>query len=44
MIGNAANQHESPVAIAAIDKALLGVDLQPDARMAEAGSGDIARP
>ena len=44
MIGNAADQYETPVAIATIDEAIGRIDLQPHARMAERGTGNVARP
>jgi len=41
-VGGPANQHETPVAIAAIDIAML-VDLEKNARMAECGAtGNVA--
>ena len=44
MIGNAADQKETAVAITAIDEAIGRIDLQPHARMAERGTGNVARP
>lgn len=41
-ISRAADQHEPPVAIAAIDIALI-IDLQPHARMAKRGGNAIMR-
>lgn len=41
-IGRAADQHEPPIAITAIDIALI-IDLQPHARMAKRGGNAIMR-
>ena len=38
-VGDTADEDEPPVAIAAVGKALVGIDFQPDARMAERGVG-----
>ena len=42
-VSRAATENETPVAIAAIDKADIGINLQPHARVAEAVTGHIAR-
>ena len=38
-VGHAADQNETPIAIAAIDEPFVGVDFEPHARVAERGIG-----